>query len=120
MNEYKVLVTGSDSIGYSFMKNIIELANKGAVLEEGKVPALRFPQSCWMYLQTKELMENKPGFQFQIMQEIFTKDQLDELEWSEFKAVVKKKYGITGRDRQLLTTQYLKASGQVESSKEEK
>lgn len=114
MNEYKVLVTGSDSIGYSFMKNIIELANKGAVLEEGKVPALRFPHSCWMYLQTKELMENKPGFQFQVMQENFTKEQLDDLEWSEFKAVVKKKHGISGRDRTLMTNQYLKASGQVE------
>lgn len=114
MNEYKVLVTGSDSIGYSFMKNIIELANKGAVLEEGKVPALRFPQSCWMYLQTKELMENKPGFQFQIMQEIFTKEQLDDMDWDTLKATVKKKYGISGRDRTLLTNQYLKASGQTE------
>lgn len=114
MNEYKVLVTGSDSIGYSFMKNVVELANMGAVIEDNKVPALRFPHSCWMYLQTKELMENKPGFQFQIMQEIFTKEQLDDMDWSEFKAVVKKKYGITGRDRTLLTNQYLKASGQVE------
>ena len=114
MNEYKVLVTGSDSIGYSFMKNIIELANKGAVLEEGKVPALRFPHSAWMYLNTEELMVNKPGFQFQVMQENFTKEQLDDLEWSEFKAVVKKKHGISGRDRTLMTNQYLKASGQVE------
>lgn len=120
MNEYKVLVTGSDSIGYSFMKNIIELANKGAVLEEGKVPALRFPHSAWMYLKTDKLMESKPGFQFQVMQENFTKEQLDELEWSEFKAVLKKKYQIGGRDRQVMTQQYLKASGQVESSKEEK
>lgn len=114
MNEYKVLVTGSDSIGYSFMKNVVELANMGAVIEDNKVPALRFPHSCWMYLQTKELMENKPGFQFQIMQEIFTKEQLDDMDWSEFKAVVKKKHGISGRDRTLMTNQYLKASGQVE------
>ena len=114
MNEYKVLVTGSDSIGYSFMKNVVELANMGAVIEDNKVPALRFPHSCWMYLQTKELMENKPGFQFQIMQEIFTKEQLDDMDWAEFKTVVKKKYGITGRDRTLLTNQYLKASGQTE------
>lgn len=114
MNEYKVLVTGSDSIGYSFMKNVVELANMGAVIEDNKVPALRFPHSCWMYLQTDELMVNKPGFQFQIMQEIFTKDQLDDMDWSEFKAVVKKKHGISGRDRTLMTNQYLKASGQVE------
>ena len=114
MNEYKVLVTGSDSIGYSFMKNVVELANMGAVIEDNKVPALRFPHSCWMYLQTKELMENKPGFQFQIMQEIFTKEQLDDMDWDELKRTVKKKYGISGRDRGLITVQYLKASGQVE------
>ena len=114
MIEYKVLVTGSDSIGYSFMKNVVELANMGAVIEDNKVPALRFPHSCWMYLQTKELMENKPGFQFQIMQEIFTKEQLDDMDWDTLKATVKKKYGISGRDRQLITLQYLKASGQTE------
>jgi hypothetical protein len=113
-NEYKVLVTGNDGIGYTFMKNVIELANMGATLEEDKVPALRFPHSCWMYLKTDKLMENKPGFQFQVMQENFTKEQLDDMEWSEFKAVVKKKHGIGGRDRSVMTSQYLKASGQVE------
>lgn len=110
MNEYKVLVTGNDSIGYSFIKNVVELANKGAVLEEDKVPGLRFPHSAWMYLKTKDLMENKPGFQFQIMQENFTREQLDDMEWAEFKTVVKKKHGIGGRDRSVMTAQYLKAA----------
>ena len=113
-NEYKVLVTGSDSIGYSFMKNVIELANKGAVLEEGKVPALRFPHSAWMYLKTDELMENKPGFQFQIIQEIFTKDQLDDMDWDTFKHTLKRKYGLGGRNREQMTREYLKVSGQTE------
>lgn len=113
-NEYKVLVTGNDGIGYNFMNNVVELANMGATLEEGKVPTMRFPYSCWMYLKTDELMESKPGFQFQIMQEVFTKDQLDDMDWETLKATVKKKYGISGRDRNLLVTQYLKASGQVE------
>ena len=72
MNEYKVLVTGNDGIGYTFIKNVIELANMGAILEEGKVPTMRFPFSAWMYLKTDELMESKPGFQFQVMQENFT------------------------------------------------
>lgn len=116
MNEYLVLVTGSDSIGYSFMQNVIELANMGAVLEDKKVPALRFPHSCWMYLQTKELMENKPGFQFQIMQEIFTKEQLDDMEWAEFKAVLKRKFGIGGRNREQMTREYLKAVEDSESN----
>ena len=114
MNEYKVLVTGNDSIGYSFMKNVIELASMGATLEEGKVPTMRFPFSAWMYLQTDELMESKPGFQFQIMQENFTKEQLDGLDWPDFKHTLKRKYGIGGRNREQMTREYLKASGQVE------
>ena len=114
MNEYKVLVTGNDAIGYAFIKNIIELANLGATLEDGKVPCLRFPFSAWMYLKTDELMENKPGFQFQILQEVFTKEQLDELDWPDFKHTLKRKYGIGGRNREQMTREYLKASGQVE------
>ena len=120
-NKYLVLVSGhKDSLGYDFMKNVIHLASKGAVLQDGKVPKLNFPHTAWMTFETDELMVNKPGFQFQIMQEIFTKDQLDDMDWDTLKATVKKKYGISGRDRNLLVTQYLKASGQVESSKEEK
>lgn len=116
MNEYKVLVTGSDGIGYTFIKNVIELANMGAVIEEGKVPTMRFPFSAWMYLKTDELMENKPGFQFQIMQENFTKEQLDDMEWSEFKAVLKRKFGIGGRNREQMTREYLKAVEDSESN----
>ena len=120
MNEYIVYVTGADSIGYSFMQNCVEIAGKGAVLQEGKVPRMSYPHSAFFYLRTEELLENKPGFQFQIIQELFTKEQLDDMDWDTLKATVKKKYGISGRDRNLLVTQYLKASGQTESSKEEK
>lgn len=114
MNEYKVLVTGNDAIGYAFMRNVVELAGLGAVLEEDKVPSLRFPQSAWMYLKTKELMENKPGFQFQILQEVYTKEQLDEMDWDTFKRTLKRKYGLGGRNREQMTREYLKVSGQVE------
>ena len=109
-NEYKVYVTGNDTLGYKFIQNLVDLANKGAVLEEGKVPRLSFPHSAWMHLKTDELLENKPGVQYQIIQENFTREQLDALEWPEFKAFVKKKHGIAGRDRQVMTTQYLKAA----------
>lgn len=114
MNEYKVYVTGSDTLGFSFIKNIVALSAKGAVLEEGKVPSMTFPHSAWFYLQTDELMSDSPGFRFQIIQELFTKEQLDDMDWETLKSTVKKKYGISGRDRNLLVTQYLKASGQVE------
>lgn len=110
MNQYICYVTGNDVIGYTFMKNVVELANKGATLQEGKVPSLRFPHSAFMVLNTEELMESKPGVRYQIVVEKLTKEQLDELEWPEFKALVKKATGQTGRDRQLLTNQYLKAA----------
>jgi hypothetical protein len=110
MNNYLCYITGQDGIGYSFIKNLVELANKGAKLQEGKVPCMRFPYSAFMELQTEDLMEDKPGFKFQVVQENYTRDQLDALEWSDFKAFVKKKHGIGGRDRAVMTNQYLKTA----------
>ena len=125
MNKYLTLVTGpKDSLGFDFLKNVVELANKGAVLAEGKVPSLRFPQSAWMVIETEELLEDKPGFQFQIIEEYLTKDQLEALEWDDFKHKVKRQFGISGRNRTIMTRQYLKAAfgteGSEESSDEDK
>lgn len=116
MNRYLVLVTGpKDSIGLHFMQNVVELANKGATLVEDKVPCLRMPHAVWMYLQTEELMEDKPGFKFQIIEEQYTKEQLDEMEWEDFKRALKK-VGIGGRSRDTMTTKYLKKMAQEGSS----
>lgn len=115
-NKYIVLVTGTkDSLGFDFMRNVVALANKGAVLQEGKVPFMRFPHQAFMYFETDELMENSPGFQFQRIQELYTKDQLEAMEWDDFKMVLKRDFGITGRNRQLMTREYLKAAGQEAS-----
>lgn len=43
----------------------------------------------------------------------YTKEQLNELDWTDFKEAVKPVVG-TGRDRNLLTTRYLFATGQQE------
>lgn len=43
----------------------------------------------------------------------YTKEQLNELDWADFKEAVKPVVG-TGRDRNLLTTRYLFATGQQE------
>lgn len=108
-NKYLVLVSGhKDSLGYDFMKNVISLAAKGAVLQEGKVPMMRFPHTAWMTFETDELMENTPGFQYQIIHEHFTREQLDAMEWKDLKTQIKKATGKTGRDRQVLTSYYLK------------
>jgi len=115
-NKYIVLVTGTkDSLGFDFMKNVVSLANKGAVLQEGKVPFMRFPHQAFIYFETDELMENTPGFQFQRIQELYTKEQLDAMEWEDFRMVLKRGFSITGRNRQQMTREYLKAAGQEAS-----
>lgn len=110
MNRYLVYVTGTDNIGYAFVQNIVELAAKGATLKPDSVPCMRFPYSAWFYLETKELMKDKPGVKFQIIQEKYTQEQLDDMTWEDLKKTVKKAYGITGRDRTVLTREYLKAA----------
>lgn len=113
MNRYLIYITGSDNIGYSFAQNLVTYANKGATLLEDKVPSMRFPYSAWMFLATKEKLKNEPGVQIQIIEEKLTKEELEAFDWETFKAKVKKA-GVSGRDRQLMTTKYLKATDQEE------
>ena len=108
MNKYICYVTGADSIGYSFMKNVIELAQKGAVLQEGKVPCMRFPHSAFLVLHTEDLMEDKPGFRFQIVDIQYTKEYLESFPIEEMRSLVAEK-GIKGRDKNKMIKQYLAA-----------
>lgn len=119
MNKYICYVTGADSIGYSFMKNVIELAQKGAVLQEGKVPCMRFPHSAFLTLHTEELMEDKPGFRFQIVDIQYTKEYLESFPIEEMRSLVAEK-GIKGRDKNKMIKQYLAAceTGKNEDSAE--
>lgn len=110
MNRYLVYVTGTDNIGYAFMQNVVELAGKGATLKADTTPCMRFPYSAWFFLETEELMQDRPGVKFQIIEEKYTRDQLDDMSWEQLKKVVKKAYGITGRDRAVLSREYLKAA----------
>lgn len=119
MNKYICYVTGADSIGYSFMKNIIELAQKGAVLQEGKVPCMRFPHSAFLVLHTEDLMEDKPGFRYQIVDINYTKEYLESFPIEEMRSLVAEK-GIKGRDKNKMIKQYLAAceTGKNEDSAE--
>lgn len=110
MNHYLVYVTGTDGIGYNFIKNVVSLANKGATLKEDKVPSLRFPHSAYMEFSTEEFMKDIPGFRFQIVEENLSRDQLEALEWEDFKKILKKR-GIGGRNREQMTREYLKLTG---------
>lgn len=44
---------------------------------------------------------------------VYTKEQLEALDWESFKKLVKDTTGETGRDRNLLITKYLKHTNQI-------
>lgn len=52
-NKYHLHVTGSDSLGLNFLENVVEMANLGATIKEGTLPAMRFPHSLSMTLEAE-------------------------------------------------------------------
>lgn len=54
MNKYHIHVTSSDSLGMNLIENVVKLANMGAVIKPGTIPAMRFPHSVSMVLEAEE------------------------------------------------------------------
>lgn len=52
VKQYKISVGGTDSLGMSFVENVVALANLGAVIQEGTHPTMRFPHGVWMTLES--------------------------------------------------------------------
>lgn len=126
---YELHVGSKDHIGMNFVENIIDLASKGAYQKEGTLPRMVWPFKVVMMIESEETpapsahirvfdvednckeifslndSEQPTGFSFD-MDSKLTKDQIDALEWKEFKDVCKK-VGITGRDRNQMTKKFI-------------
>ena len=78
----------------------------------------KFPHSCVMLVKTKEEIKTdmKKGVKVLPVFIKYSKDELDAMSWEQFKAVCKKSFGITGRDRDLLTVKYLQAVEESEKN----
>lgn len=127
--KYQLVVKCGNSLGFGWLEQIVELANQGAVLKDGVMQMLKFPHTCWMEIESdveptpnpfvrvfredksevlavKEV-EEVNSFSMDIDTSVRkTKEELDALEWDEFKALLKAN-GIGGRDRNKMTNQYL-------------
>lgn len=125
---YEIHVTSKDHIGMNFLENIIDLANKGATQKEGTIPMMRFPFNAKMVIETDEEPKASPHMrvfnmsegarEIKIIQESsaaavgisfdldkdtkLTKEQIEALDWNEFKAICKEA-GFGGRDRAQMT-----------------
>ena len=116
MNQYKILVKGADPLGIQFIKNVAELASKGATISQDHPINNKFPHSLVMIISTEDelVTDMKKGYEVFPMIVPLSKDELEALEWEDFKRVLRKQFGITGRDRSLMTVKYLQATGQAE------
>lgn len=72
--KYHIHVTSKDSLGMNLIENVILLANMGATMKEGTLPAMRFPHSVSMVLEADEPPTPSPVmrvFEYGTNKEIF-------------------------------------------------
>jgi hypothetical protein len=98
-------------LGIKWLENLIRFIKMGAEVKEGHTPKAKFPHHAWLTIETSELLRNEPGVQVFKIDEVYTREQLDAMEFPELREAVKSR-GVKGRDRQLMTRQYLAATGQ--------
>lgn len=106
MKRYRVLVQGADNLGWSFLNNVIEVANKGGVVDKNIAPRLTFPHHLMMLVDSEEDLVSKPGIKYVPILQTYTKEQLEEMDWDTFRATVRE-VGVIGKDRQKMLDKYL-------------
>lgn len=106
MKRYRVKITGLDSIGWSFLQNVIKVAGQGGVIAHGINPRLSFPHELMMILDTDKEMESVVGITYTPILTTYTEKELAEMEWDTFRAELKK-VGVIGKDRQKMVDKYL-------------
>lgn len=111
VNKYEIQLGPVDVLGIKWLENLIHFIKMGAEVKEGHTPKAKFPHHAWLTIETSELLRNEPGVQVFMIDEVYTREQLDAMEFPELREAVKSR-GVKGRDRQLMTRQYLAATGQ--------
>ena len=111
VNKYEIQLGPVDVLGIKWLDNLIRFIKMGAEVKEGHTPKAKFPHHAWLTIETSELLRNEPGVQVFKIDEVYTREQLDAMEFPELREAVKSR-GVKGRDRQLMTRQYLAATGQ--------
>lgn len=110
MNKYKVELKAKDSHGIGFIEQVVRFANMGATIDSAYPTKNTFPNQIMLTVETEEFLEDdmEKGIQVYAVELQYSKEQLEEFEWDMLKAVCKDR-GISGRDRNLMTTKYLES-----------
>lgn len=117
MSIQKLVITAVSPI--DFISRILEAGKNGAVLKDRTFPRLKgLPYAVELEVEVEGSSEilSSPGVNaipVPMSEKVYSKEELEILDWDIFKKACKA-YGITGRDRNLLTTKYLQATNQIE------
>jgi len=121
MNLYKVELKATDASGIKFLENVIKFSKLGATIDTAYPTKNTFPNKVMLNIETEEHLEDDMvnGVRVYPVELQYSKEQLDAMEWSEFKAAVKHLVP-KGRDRNVMTNKYLEAckTGIVSDSEE--
>lgn len=111
VNEYEIQLGPVDHLGHKWAENLIKYTKLGAEVKKGSLIKATFPHHVWLTISTSEVLKNEPGVQVFRINETFTKEQLEVMDWDEFRSAVAQKR-IRGRKRDDMMRAYLKATGQ--------
>jgi len=111
VNEYEIQLGPVDHLGHKWAENLIKYTKLGAEVKKGSLIKATFPHHVWLTISTSEVLKNEPGVQVFRINETFTKEQLELMEWEDFRAACQSKK-IRGRKRDDMMRAYLKATGQ--------
>lgn len=118
-------ITAADPV--AFVKRLLEAGKNGAVLKDRTFPRIKgVPFVAELEIDTDIGVESKPGVNaipVPLGERVYTKEELDTMEWETFKQVVASR-NVGGRKRDLMTNKYLKIiagqdTGSVEDSEED-
>ncbi|MNK14303.1 hypothetical protein D3C87_324030 [compost metagenome] len=108
MYKYNVVVTGSHLLGHDFLRDFASLVKEGAVLNDNGNFAhnTSYPPRAYLTLESETVKQNTASVKFYLVSGAYKKEELELMKWEDLKTVCRE-VGITGRDRELITTAYL-------------
>lgn len=113
MNTYKVTVKGNDVVGLKWLQNIVKVASMGGVIEERFHFRTTFPHEVTMIVKTDTKLrletDMSEGIIVYPVMVAKTRKEMEEMDWESFKKECRL-WGVGGRNRDLMTRQYLKAT----------
>lgn len=106
----KLLVRSVDRI--KFVETLLELGSIGAKIAEKTVPKMIVPFQAELILEItdpSQVLKSHPNLiAFPVEYDIYTKTELEEMIWDDFREAVATR-GVKGRDRQKMLEAYLEA-----------